>query len=433
MLNFLLGYCLALATADPPFLGVLQGESWLSLRRAILLTFNRLSVGSAGNDAEDDMRDLPSEDTNSSPTIATYHELPDIWQHALQEDGLPPDSFAAGIVNYLRLEGAIYREHLLTAEARARQALAVQNQLALEQLAADLRFINVDWSCKQRQAAELIEERTGRLGPAEASAAQFARRLRDHEAQIIEIDQEIHALDFRADGTVAGRRMLREMQQLTHLAHWLRDEAQVSLAAIYLHEAFLDKLDRKLHYDAATGLLGRLGVESLFALEFQGGLRPTSALRISIDRFDKVNQRLGARAGDQVLKAVARFAADLAAAQCEKSIMARLAGSEFLVLANEATAEALTAMGELIRQSFEAAGFNYQGTDLTLSLTMSVADVAADAGLSDILSQLDVVQEVALRAGRNRSARWENGAAVLSMPPAIPVPARMITVDAAAA
>jgi diguanylate cyclase len=430
VLNFVLGYFLALALADPPFLNLLKSKLWLILGRWILLRFHRLTVGSAESDAENDKADLPTE--NAQCTDATYQELPEGWQHALQDDGVQPVSFAAGLVHFLRLEGAVYREHLLTAEARARQALAVQNPLAMEQLAADLRFINVDWSGKQRHAAELIEDRVGRLGPSEDSAGQFAELMRDQEAQIAEIDREIHSLNFRSDGTVACRRMLGEMQQLIHLAHLLRDEAQIVLATIYLQEANLDKLDRKFHYDTVNGLLGRLGIESLFAGVFVGGSRPTAVLRIAIDRFGKVNQRLGARAGDQVLKAVARFAAELAATICEKSTMARLAGSEFLLLANEATAEELTAIGEQIRQSFEAAGFNYQGTELSLSLTMSVAAIAADAGLSDIISRLDAVQEVVLRAGRNRSARWENGAAVLTLPPAIPVQARTIAVESAA-
>lgn len=433
VLNFVLGYFLALTLAEPPFLGLFQGTGLPKFGRGMMLLFKRPALVADESGGEDEASDESLEDANALPAIATFSELPELWQHTLRDDGQPPESLAAGVVAFLRLEGTVYREHLLTAEARARQALAVQNPLAMEQLAADLRFINVDWSRKQRQAAELIEERTGRLGPAESSALQFARLMRDHEAQIAEIDREVHSLNFRTDGTVACRRMVGEMHQLIHLAHVLRDATQVSFASISLQEANLDKLDRKLHYDATTGLLGRLGVESLFATGFQGTSRPTAALLITVDRFGKVNQRLGARAGDQIFKAISRLVAELVAAQCEKSLMARLSGSEFLILANEATADELTAIGELIRQTFEAAGFSYQGTDISQSLTMSVSAISAGASLSDILSRLEVVKEVAFRAGRNRSARWENGTAVLTLPPAIPLPAKMVPIDAAAA
>ena len=303
----------------------------------------------------------------------------------------------------------------------------------MEQLAADLRFINVDWSRKLQQAADLLEEHAGRLGPAEEPGQRLARMLRDQEGQIAEIDREVHSLNFRAEGTASCRRMLGEMQQLNHLAHLLRDQTQRSLAAIYRQEGLLNKLDAKLHHDSTTGLLGRLGLEALFASEFNAGPRPAAAMRISLDHFGKVNQRLGARGGDLAIKAIARYLAELTAAKCEKSVIARQAGGDFLVLANDLTVEELTSLGEHIRQSFEAAGFSYQGVDFHLTLTISVAAVAAEASLACVLDRLETVRAAAMKAGQNRSARWENGAAILTLPPAIPVAARILPVEATAA
>ena len=59
---------------------------------------------------------------------------------------------------------------------------------------------------------------------AEEPALELARLLRDQGGQIAEIDKEIHSLNFRAEGTVACRRMLPEMQQFIHLFHRLRGE-----------------------------------------------------------------------------------------------------------------------------------------------------------------------------------------------------------------
>jgi diguanylate cyclase (GGDEF)-like protein len=359
--------------------------------------------------------------------------LPEQWQHALRDDGLQLATLVSGVAHYLRLEGAIHREHLLTAESRARQALAVQEPVIMEQLSADLRFINVDWSRKLRQGADLLEERAGRLGPAEEQGQRLARVLRDQEAQISDIDREVHTLNFRAEGTVSCRRMLGEMQQLNHLAHMLRDETARSLAAIYRQEGLLRQLDARLHHDAATGLLGRLVLEALFASEFNGGPRPSAAMRISLDHFGKVNQRLGARGGDLAIKAIAGYLAELTKAKCDKSVIARQAGEDFLVLANDLTVEELTSLGEHIRQSFEAAGFSYQGVDFHLTLTVSVAAVTAEANLASVLDRLEAVREAAFKAGQNRSARWENGAAILTLPPAIQVTARVVAVDATAA
>ncbi|MFN0021026.1 MAG: GGDEF domain-containing protein [Pirellulaceae bacterium] len=432
-LNFALGYFLAMAFANPPFLGLLGSDLWRMLAQKLAFLLKRVPAANDEVDPTAETHDPWSAAVNAVPTVALVHELPESWQQTLRDDGLQLRTLATGVVHYLRLEGSVYREHLLTAESRARQALAVQDPLAMEQLAADLRFIIVDWSRKQHQAAELLEERAGRLGPAEEPALELALSLRDLEGQIVQIDREFHVLNFRADGSVACRQLQGEIQQLVRLAHVLRDATQVSLAAVYRLEGIFSQLDRKLHYDANTGLLGRLGIESLFDETFPAGSQPAAALRISTDRMGKINQRLGTRAGDQILKAVAHFAGELLAAKFEHSLLAREAGCDFLVLTNTANLEELTSLGEHIRQSFEAASFSYEGTDLTLSMTISVTALAADASLSELLNQLDALKTVATKAGRNRSARWENGAAILTLPPAIPVPARLIVVDCAAA
>ena len=431
--NFVLGYLLALALADPPFLGMLAGEFWRNAWRAMLAALKRQRVAEmeAGYEAETppDMHEAAP----ALPAVATISDLPEQWQHVLGDDNLQLNTLVSGIAHFLRLEGAVYLEHLLAAEAQSRQAVGMQDPLTLERLSADLRFINLDWSRKLRQAAELMEERSERLGPAIVPAMRLAGLLRDQGGQIAEIGREAHALTVRADGTVGCRRVVGKLQQLIRLAHLLRDQMQIMLAAIYREEGTLHQLDGRFHLDAATGMRCRLGLENLFAAEFKEGTRPTVAMRISLDRFGKINQRLGTRAGDQALRAVAQLLVELTAGRCDENAIARLAGGDYLILAHDATMEELAAVGEHIRQSFEASNFSFQGTDFTLTLTMSVAAVAANASLTDILDRLETVRAAATRAGQNRSARWENGGAILTLPPAISVPARTITVEATAA
>lgn len=431
--NFVLGYALALALADPPFLGLARLDVWKELWRGLWAGPIRQTVAEVEEGLEMEATKNEQDVSIDLPGVATIGELPEHWQQVLHDDGLQFSTLVTGVAHYLRLEGVVHRELLLTAESRARQALAAQEPVIMEQVAADLRFINVDWSRKLQQGAVLLEECAGRLGPAEQPGQRFARVLRDQEGQISDIDREVHTLNFRTEGTTSCRRMLGELQQLNHLAFLLRDETERSLAAIYRQEGLLSQLDARLHHDAATGLLGRLGLETLFASEFNAGPRPSAAMRISLDHFGKVNQRLGIRGGDLAIKAIAGYLAELTKAKCNKSVIARQAGGDFLVLANDLTVEELTALGEHIRQSFEAAGFRYQGADFHLTLTISVAAVAADASLASVLGRLETVREAAFKAGRNRSARWENGAAILTLPPAIPVAARVVAVDATAA
>lgn len=302
----------------------------------------------------------------------------------------------------------------------------------MDQLSADLRFINVDWARKQRQGADLIEERIGRLGAAEEPALRLGQLLRDQAAQIAEIDREVHGLDFRAEGTLGCRRLLMEMQQLVHLAHRLRDETTICLAEMLRREGELGKLPPQFHYDVPTGMLCRLGLEARFA-DASAGARPIAAMHINLDRFGRVNQRLGSRVGDEALKAIGQLIAELAVAGTGKNLVVRQAGCEFLIFSEDQTVEELSSTGELIRQSFEATGFTYQGTEFSVTLTISIAAIATDDTLDDILVRLRDVSAAAIKAGHNRCARWENGAATLTLPTPVPIQARVIPVETTAA
>ena len=84
--NFVLGYLLALALADPPFLGMLAGEFWRNAWRAMLAALKRQRVAEmeAGYEAETppDMH----ETAPALPAVATISELPEQWQHVLGDD-----------------------------------------------------------------------------------------------------------------------------------------------------------------------------------------------------------------------------------------------------------------------------------------------------------------------------------------------------------
>jgi diguanylate cyclase (GGDEF)-like protein len=439
--NLVLGCCLAFVLSDPSLRSLAGGGSWRDVCWRLLIHLVRRQPLEVELEEEEDpaeeLAEVPAEERHEEapalPPIATIQELPEAWQQALREGGLQLHTFATGIPHYLLLEGALHLERLQRAEVRAREALAEKDSLVTEQIAADLRFINVDWSRKLRQMAELIEERADRLGTSAEPVLRLARVLRDQGAQVREFGLEVHATSAHDDGAASYRRVPEKLQQPIHLSHLLRDYTENSLAAIYLLEGTLGQLDPKLRQDAATGLLSRLGLEALFAEEFPTGTRPTAAMRISLNRFGKVNQRLGGRAGDQAMKTIAQLLAELLASKCDKCLIARQAGTDFLILAHESTVDDLAAVGEHIRQSFEATSFGCQGADFSLTLTISVAAVSANATLANLLDRLEVVKSVAIKAGPNRSARWENGTAVLTQPPTIPVVSRLITIEATAA
>lgn len=85
-------------------------------------------------------------------------------------------------------------------------------------------------------------------------------------------------------------------------------------------------------HDALTGLANRRRFEEQLAQAMAHSDRkgsPMALLFIDIDRFKLINDRLGHRAGDLVLK---EFARRLAACVRKTDMAARLAGDEFVVI-----------------------------------------------------------------------------------------------------
>lgn len=106
-------------------------------------------------------------------------------------------------------------------------------------------------------------------------------------------------------------------------------EMACRLAALALeHRALTDRLAYQAQHDSLTGLVNRAVLAR--TLEQRLSKRATTAVAfVDIDRFKKINDHLGHRAGDQVLCSVA---ARLAASLRGDEVVARFGGDEFVVL-----------------------------------------------------------------------------------------------------
>jgi diguanylate cyclase (GGDEF)-like protein/PAS domain S-box-containing protein len=158
---------------------------------------------------------------------------------------------------------------------------------------------------------------------------------------------------------------------------------------------------RTLH-DALTGLPNReLFLERLrLARSRRLAGSGLAVLFMDVDRFKEVNDTLGHHAGDELLIAVARR---LTGAVRPSDVVARFAGDEFLVLADEIGSSAgarkfALRLTESMRQPFTVAGE-------TMAVTASLG-VAYSAGLSEspeeILRRADAAMYLAKQHGRNR-------------------------------
>jgi diguanylate cyclase (GGDEF)-like protein len=184
------------------------------------------------------------------------------------------------------------------------------------------------------------------------------------------------------------------------------------------HSALLGKLlervwhDNRLlaayaNRDGLTGLLNRRALNAHMAQWTAWSIRygrPLGVLLLDVDYFKGVNDTYGHVVGDRALLAVATAVAETVR---DSDLVARYGGDEFAVIAPEADAEQLRALGERILESVRGVPVAVNGDKL--SLTVSVGSAVATGDLADephpserLFSAADRSLYAAKEAGRDR-------------------------------
>ncbi|EEA03575.1 diguanylate cyclase/phosphodiesterase [Burkholderia sp. H160] len=163
----------------------------------------------------------------------------------------------------------------------------------------------------------------------------------------------------------------------------------------------LRRLEHQAKYDALTDLPNRVLLderlsESLVRAAATG--QNVSVLFLDLDRFKDVNDSLGHRIGDLLLKAVARRLQRLLDAT---DFVARYGGDEFVIVAERADARELTEMlDRLIREMSEP--YSIGEHELYLEASIGVSTFPQDGAKPELLTRnADAALYVAKSRGRN--------------------------------
>jgi diguanylate cyclase len=417
--NLALGYAAAAALADDPPWGRWR---WPKVRRRIAASAAHSASTRSANIAARPLAAV-------SVTIAALEELPKQWLEQLAEARIIAKSFLEGAAHVLRLEVGRYREQLVGIETRCRSLLAAADGPGLKLLAEDLSALNQHWLEGQRSAASLLTERAGRMGEHDAAAQALEQVLLDQAAQIQAINALLAGLNFAIDAENSGKQMLDQLATLVSAAHALRDSLLDLVATLLRQGRRLGELNEAARLDPETGLPGRLGLEAVLSAWWQEdaeGSRPLAAVCLDIDRFGRVNQRLGTRAGDRTLVAAAGLIGELIHKDREHDCVCRIAGQSLLVVMADAGPRQALDAAERLRQSFEATTFDDQGTTFELTVSCGVAGATRDGGAAGLLRRSLAAVQFAKKAGRNRCALDEGQGPATFDPPQLPVKGRIV-------
>jgi len=103
--------------------------------------------------------------------------------------------------------------------------------------------------------------------------------------------------------------------------------------------------------------------------------RSLSLIMFDIDHFKKINDTNGHLAGDYVLRELAMVVKQrIRREEC----FARYGGEEFSIVMPEAGPENARRFAEKVRKMVEDHGFNFEGKDIPVTISMGVADMVAD-------------------------------------------------------
>jgi len=167
-------------------------------------------------------------------------------------------------------------------------------------------------------------------------------------------------------------------------------EARLEVANRELREA-LAREQLMARTDGLTGLNNRRYFFEVAAHEWavaQRYLLPLALMLFDIDRFKQINDTVGHQMGDEILKRVARVAAERLRGA---DVLARYGGEEFIVLLPGSTVQQAAVAAESIREAIAADRIEARTGSIVATISV---------GLADALPEQDTLDQLIQRADR---------------------------------
>ncbi len=207
--------------------------------------------------------------------------------------------------------------------------------------------------------------------------------------------------------------VLRHMETHRETEQQRYDDAKAEIATVTarLHdvESEADALRTRIHEqrsqaqtDALTGIPNRLAWEEQLEKEIARWKRFSTPLVLviwDVDHFKKVNDTFGHKAGDKVLRTIAR---NLAGSIRETDFIARYGGEEFVHLMTGAELENCVAVADKLRSKIEATGFHFREQAVTITVSCGLTQFRDGDSSESWFERADRALYKAKQTGRNR-------------------------------
>ncbi len=223
----------------------------------------------------------------------------------------------------------------------------------------------------------------------EAPPAPYELEVRARDGRIIPI--EVHINPVRQGGRVVGLiGVSRDISERRRLQHQLAQMARTDpLTGVLNRRAFMEEVEREMVRSRREG-------------------KPCALLFIDLDGFKEVNDQLGHRAGDQLLRTVVERVRQ---AVRQPDVVGRLGGDEFGVLLPDTDGRGAAVVASRILDTLECPVLLFgQGVPAVASVGVALfPDHANDA--EELLARADVAMYKAKAEGGRRAVVYEPGEA----------------------
>lgn len=170
-----------------------------------------------------------------------------------------------------------------------------------------------------------------------------------------------------------------------------------------------DELKRLSITDPLTGLYNRRQFERLMDTEVSLSLRhgeDSSILIVDVDHFKKINDQFGHKAGDTVLRRLAKILTENLRAT---DIVCRVGGEEFVAICRRAKAEDARLVGEKLRRMVQEHSFIVNMDRIPVTVSVGVATIPNEFGIQtpeEFFQCADIALYHSKESGRNKVTHY---------------------------
>ncbi|MET0985215.1 MAG: diguanylate cyclase [Steroidobacteraceae bacterium] len=206
---------------------------------------------------------------------------------------------------------------------------------------------------------------------------------------------DCHLQEFRQRGTSLANAMRARNEQMGSRIAELEAEAGRLQQQLQVEQ-------QRSTIDMLTKVPNRLAYEQRIDDELKRWQRfkqPTCIAVLDVDHFKRVNDTYGHRAGDRVLRAVARC---LATRIRSTDFVARYGGEEFVMILTGTQLDDAIRVIDDVRTAIAGLGFHFRGTPVTITVSSGVTPLSAGDSSSAAFQRADKALYRAKQSGRNR-------------------------------